>query len=139
MAMSCFKALSVSLVIGTSVLCIASSAGAQESLEKGKTPAQLYATDCAICHKSPQSVTRAPGLFGLEGFLREHYTTGRESAARIAGYLNSLERSQARLRRGQPAIRTSQGKSFEPTPRESTERGLRPPADIPRPPANTRP
>jgi hypothetical protein len=56
-------------------------------LDKGKTAAQLYATDCAICHKSPQSITQAPGLFGLESFLREHYTASRESAASIAAYL----------------------------------------------------
>ena len=27
---------------------------AQENLDFGKTPAQLFASDCAICHKSPQ-------------------------------------------------------------------------------------
>ncbi len=26
---------------------------AQENLDSGKTPAQLYASDCAVCHKSP--------------------------------------------------------------------------------------
>jgi len=26
---------------------------AQENLDFGKSPAQLYASDCAVCHKSP--------------------------------------------------------------------------------------
>ena len=137
--MSDLRMLSVPLVIGALALCIASSAEAQENFDKGKTAAQLYATDCAICHKSPQSITQAPGLFGLESFLREHYTASRESAASIAAYLKRLEKPSAGLRRGQAAMRTSQRKSSEPVLRESDERGLRPPANIPRPPANIRP
>ena len=137
--MSHRRMLSVLLVIGSLALFIASSAGAQENLDRGKTAAQLYATDCAICHKSPQSITTAPGLFGLESFLREHYTASRESAASIAAYLKGMEKPSARLRRGQAAIRMRQRKSSEPVPGESNERGLRPPANIPRPSANIRP
>lgn len=137
--MSHFRMLSLPLVIGSLAFCIASSAGAQENLDKGKTAAQLYATDCAICHKSPQSITQAPGLFGLERFLREHYAASRESAASIAAYLKGLEKPPAGLRRGQAATRASQRKSSEPVLRESKEHGLRPPANIPRPPANIRP
>ena len=65
---------SMLLLIGSLALCIASQARAQTNLENGKTGAQLYADDCAICHKSPQSVPKATGIFGLESFLREHYT-----------------------------------------------------------------
>lgn len=137
--MSHFRMLSLPLVIGSLAFCIASSAGAQENLDKGKTAAQLYATDCAICHKSPQSITQAPGLFGLESFLRERYAASRESAASIAAYLKGLEKPPAGLRRGQAATRASQRKSSEPVLRESKEHGLRPPANIPRPPANIRP
>lgn len=93
--MSHFRMLSVPLVIGSLAFCIASSAGAQENLDKGKTAAQLYATDCAICHKSPQSITQAPGLFGLESFLREHYTASRETATAIANYLKSMDTGPA--------------------------------------------
>jgi len=131
--------LSVPLVIGALALFIASSAGAQENLDKGKTAAQLYAADCAICHKSPQSVTQTPGLFGLESFLREHYTASRESAARIAAYLSGLQKARARFGRGQAAGRISQMKSSASLPEKLKERGLRPPADIPRPSANVRP
>ncbi len=49
------------------LMIIAFRAGAQEDLEKGKSGAQIFATDCAICHKTPQAVIKggAPG----EGFL----------------------------------------------------------------------
>lgn len=63
---------------------------AQENLDFGKSPAQLYASDCAICHKSPQGLAaKSGGISGLEGFLREHYTASRESAAIIANYLRA--------------------------------------------------
>src|SRR5512140_3146229 len=63
---------------------------AQENLAFGKSPAQLFASDCAICHKSPQGLAaKSGGIGGLEGFLREHYTASRESAAAIAGYLRA--------------------------------------------------
>ena len=131
--------LSVPLVVVCLVLCLPSSIGAQENLDKGKTGAQLYASDCAICHKSPRSVTQSPGIFGLESFLREHYTASRESAAKIAAYLNGFGKASVRVRQSPGAGPASQKKSFDPVPRESNERGLRPPANIPRPPANIRP
>jgi hypothetical protein len=64
-------------------------AWAQEDLNRGKTPAQLFASDCADCHRSPRGlVKRDPG--SLTGFLRVHYTANRESAAAIAAFLISL-------------------------------------------------
>jgi hypothetical protein len=66
---------------------------AQENVEAGKTPAQLYASDCAICHKSPQGLSKAGGLFGLQSFLREHYTASRETATVIANYLKAIDKA----------------------------------------------
>lgn len=72
-------------------LVVAAPAGAQENLDSGKTGAQLYAADCAICHKNPQTLNKSGGgVFGLSGFLREHYTASKESAASIAAYLQSV-------------------------------------------------
>jgi hypothetical protein len=64
-------------------------ASAQENLDQGKTAAQLFASDCAICHKSPNGLGKAGGLFGLDSFLRLHYTASRESAAVLAKYLQA--------------------------------------------------
>jgi hypothetical protein len=76
------------LAIGSLALCVASSAGAQETLERGKT---LYASYCVTCHESPQRVTTSPGGVDLENFLREHYPATAESTAAIAAYLKGLE------------------------------------------------
>jgi hypothetical protein len=83
----------IRLAIGVLGLCIAVSAGAQENLDVGKSPAQLFASDCAICHKSPQGLAKAGGLFGVQNFLREHYTASRESAGAIAAYLEQVDRA----------------------------------------------
>lgn len=70
-----------------------------------KPAAQLFASDCtgAGCHKSPQGLAKNQGI-GLAGFLREHYTNSRESAAAIAAYLTKLpgapEAKEARKPRG---------------------------------------
>jgi hypothetical protein len=65
-------------------------AWAQEDLNRGKTPAQLFASDCAACHRNPRGLAkRSPA--SLAAFLRVHYTASRESAAAIAAYLISLE------------------------------------------------
>ena len=85
----------IPLAVASLALCVASSAGAQENLDKNKTGAQLYASICADCHKSPQSVTTAPGIFGLESFLREHYTASKEAAAAVAGYLRAMDTGPA--------------------------------------------
>ena len=77
------------LAIGSLALCVASPAGAQETLERGKT---LYASYCVTCHESPQSVTTSPGGVDLEKFLLEHYPATPESAAAIAAYLKGLKR-----------------------------------------------
>ncbi len=73
-------------------LAVAGTAHAQDNFDAGKTGAQLFAADCAICHKSAQSINRNVGgpFGGLESFLREHYTASREAAAAITAYLNSV-------------------------------------------------
>ena len=96
----------VRLLIGMWALCLAAGAGAQESLDRGKSPVQLFASDCALCHKSPQGLVKSGG-FGLENFLREHYTASRESASAIAGYLRSVASGPAAP--GRASKRTAKG------------------------------
>ena len=76
-------------------LCVAGAAGAQENLDQGKSPAQLFASDCAICHKSPRGLARSGGLLGLDSFLRAHYTASKETATAIANYLKSMDSGPA--------------------------------------------
>ena len=81
-------------------LFIAGQACAQEDLDSGKTPAQLYASNCAICHKTPHGLSKAGGPFGLQGFLREHYTASRQAAAAIAAYVDAVDRGAPPVERG---------------------------------------
>ncbi|MFY9818185.1 MAG: hypothetical protein WAK36_16050, partial [Pseudolabrys sp.] len=79
------------MAVVISAAAAVNGAEAQETLGRGKTPAQTFASDCAVCHKSPQGLAKsASGLIGVEGFLREHYTSSRESAAALANYLRSV-------------------------------------------------
>ena len=90
-------------------LVVAVPAGAQENLDLNKTPAQMFASDCVICHKSPQGLAKAGGILGLESFLRQHYTASRESAAAIAAYLQSMDRGPAAPATGRAIKRTPKG------------------------------
>lgn len=108
---------------------IAGLAKAQGDLDQGKTAAQLYASACAACHKSPQSVSNTKWFFGLESFLREHYTSSPESAAILAVYLKKQAKMSAEPQRGRAARHMSQVSS--PTVNEFGEEIPRPPSDIP--------
>ena len=121
----------VRLTISSLALCVASSAGAQGNLDQGKTAAQLYASACATCHESPQSVSTTKRFFGLETFLREHYTSSSESAAILAAYLKGQQKSSADAQRNLGVRQMSQVKPSEPTPSGFEEDIPRPPADIP--------
>jgi hypothetical protein len=81
--------------LGALALFMAAPAVAQENIDAGKSPAQLYAQNCAICHKTPHGLTKAVGPYGLQNFLREHYSASRESAAAIARYLASIDHGPA--------------------------------------------
>jgi hypothetical protein len=82
-------------------------ARAQENLDAGKTSAQLYAADCAICHKTPQGLNKGGGILGLSEFLREHYTASREAASAIAAYVQSIDKGPAAAKK--PGKRTAKG------------------------------
>ncbi len=99
----------VGLAMAVLALCLAGPAGAMENLDSGKTGAQLFASDCALCHKNPGSLAKAGGIFGLSSFLREHYTASSQSADAIAAYLESVARAQPQGRRPASAKRRVKG------------------------------
>jgi len=121
----------VRLAFGFLALAVADSAEAQGDLDQGKSAVQLFASACATCHKSPQSVSETKWFFGLESFLREHYTSSRESAAILAGYLKGQQKLSADSQRGHIVRHISEAKPLEPTPTDFGEDIQRPPADIP--------
>ena len=93
------------IVSGIVLAFLVAGAGAQESLDRGKTPAQLFASQCSACHKSPRGLAKSGGLFGLDGFLREHYMTSRETAAAMSRYLRGLDSGPAPARASKRAAR----------------------------------
>jgi cytochrome c553 len=89
---------------GALLVLAGTAAWAQENLEQGKSGAQLFATDCAICHKSPQTLVKDG--YPTEGFLRVHYASSREMAAAVSAYLRGIARpeaGEARTKRGKHA------------------------------------
>jgi hypothetical protein len=107
------------VLVGILAALYGTPVGAQENLYANKTPAQIFASDCAICHKSPQGLSKAGGMFGLgmESFLREHYTASRESAAALARYIQAMDSGPAA-----PAKSTKRaGSGAKPSAKKSSD------------------
>ncbi|MFA6267275.1 MAG: hypothetical protein WC670_16345 [Pseudolabrys sp.] len=105
------------MALGVALLAATVPAGAQENLDQGKTAQQLFASDCAICHKSPQGLAKSGGIFGLQGFLREHYTVSRESAAMLSKYLEAAgEAPPEAAKRSNRAAKPADGKKSDSKP-----------------------
>lgn len=58
-------------------------------LNDGKTPQQMFASDCAVCHQKPNGLAKGRNAGQLSGFLRQHYTTGTQQAGMLAAFLTS--------------------------------------------------
>jgi hypothetical protein len=111
------KALSI-FVLGFAISC--ASAAAQD-LTAGKTPAQLFRSDCAECHRSPGSVAGARDVHALAAFLREHYTSKSQTADALAAYVSSFAGTGAAVRnRGTGVAAPASG---EPPPARRRNRG----------------
>src|SRR5262249_58744767 len=78
----------IRLATAVGIVGLIGGAGAQESLGRGKSPAQLFASGCSACHKSPQGLAKAGGFFGLGSFLRSPYTSSRGNST---GRTNSVK------------------------------------------------
>src|SRR5262245_5412826 len=84
----------VTLLIG----CLsASRAPAQENLDAGKTPSQIFAGTCNACHKSPRGLLKTVPPSSLSSFLRQHYTTSPAMAGTLASFLVSNGATDTRL------------------------------------------
>lgn len=77
------------VVLGSAMVCASASALAQD-FTAGKTAAQLFSSDCAECHHSPNGLARNRDVRMLASFLREHYTTKSETAGALAVYVSGF-------------------------------------------------
>jgi hypothetical protein len=64
-------------------------AHAQVNIDQDKTPAHIYASDCAVCHKSIRGLANGRGRTALTSYLAEHYTSSDSEAAALAAYVLS--------------------------------------------------
>src|SRR5262245_1148712 len=89
------------LILATVLLLICALAPghllAQENLDAGKTPSQLFAGTCNACHKSPRGLLKTVSPSSLPGFLRQHYTTSPNMAGVLASYLVSNGATDTRM------------------------------------------
>ena len=90
------RALSLATVMFVVGWCTAGQVEAQENLDAGKSPSQIFGGTCAACHKSPRGLLRTVPPGSLTGFLRQHYTTSSEMAGVLASYLISNGASNTR-------------------------------------------
>jgi mono/diheme cytochrome c family protein len=80
----------IALVSVVALTMMASPALAQTNIDQGKSPAELFANDCAACHKTTRGLANGRSTLTLSIFLREHYTASSDQAASLAAYvLNS--------------------------------------------------
>ena len=82
--MSRFRHLAPGMIIGSSVL-LGVPCHAQGNLDAGRSPAQIFADSCGVCHRDARELRRSNA-----NFLRQHYMSGSEEAAKMAGYLARL-------------------------------------------------
>jgi len=78
---------SLAAAIGLVALFVPAAAVAQTNLDQGKSASQIFASDCAECHKGARGLAKGRNGVALTDFLREHYTTSREQAAALAAYV----------------------------------------------------
>jgi hypothetical protein len=84
--------LSRALILATVLLSICTLPGralAQENLDAGKSPSQIFAGTCNACHKSPRGLLKTVSPSSLPSFLRQHYTTSSNMAGVLSSYLVS--------------------------------------------------
>jgi hypothetical protein len=107
-------------IVGVGVLfALASLPARGQDFTAGKTPAQLFSSDCAECHRTPNGLAKKLDVKTLSSFLREHYTTKPETAGALAGYVAGFAGS------GPPDVRNRAGAGPAPPGVAAGERGDR--------------
>jgi hypothetical protein len=107
----------LTVIAGLAGLC---GVAVAQDFSAGKTAAQLFASDCSACHKSPAGLAKGQSAGSLASFLREHYTTKPESASALAAYVAGAGPGNARV---SPQASITGAKPEEkpaPKPRQAT-------------------
>jgi hypothetical protein len=107
--------------LGLAMALAPAAALAQVNIDQDKSPAQIYAGDCAACHKSIRGLANGRGAGALAGFLTEHYTASAKEAAVVAAYVLASGGAVGRAvpARGQPEGDGSHAAAEPPKSREA--------------------
>lgn len=95
------------ITLSGAIVLLAASAGevrAQLDLNAGKSGAQMFASNCAACHRSPAGLARGRNPRSVANFLLQHYTARPENAGAIASYLASVRGSAPARRANDPTV-----------------------------------
>jgi hypothetical protein len=114
----------VAPAIGLFIGLVPAMAQAQTNIDQGKSPAEIFANDCATCHKSARGLAHGRGSSGLASFLVEHYTASKDQAAALAAYVMGAGGGEAAPARGpKPGATPDRNRaSAEPPPSRPAEK-----------------
>ncbi|MFZ3358585.1 MAG: hypothetical protein WCA56_01445 [Xanthobacteraceae bacterium] len=77
----------IGLIVGLTATFFPGLASAQVNIDQGKSPAEIYSSDCATCHKTMRGLAAGKNSLMLSSFLREHYTASSDQASALAAYV----------------------------------------------------
>ena len=125
----------VAPAIGLFMALLPAMAQAQTNIDQGKSPAEIFANDCATCHKSARGLANGRGSSGLASFLVEHYTASKDQAAALAAYVMGAGGGEAAPARGpKPGAPPDRNRaSAEPAPSRPGEKPDQAPSAAGRP------
>jgi hypothetical protein len=113
----------VAPAIGLLIVLAPAMAQAQTNIDQGKSPAEIFANDCATCHKSARGLANGRGSSGLASFLVEHYTASKDQAAALAAYVMGAGGGEAAPRGPKPGATPDRNRaSAEPPPSRPAEK-----------------
>jgi hypothetical protein len=126
--------------IGLCLGLIPALAEAQTSIDSGKTPAEIFAIDCATCHKGARGLAHGKTSSELASFLVEHYTSSRDQAAALAAYVMGAGGGDAvSAQRGPKPTDTKPADANKPQPPGRTAKPTGKPEETPAPTAKLKP
>lgn len=103
------------------IVALAGSVSARaQNLDKGKSGPKLFADSCATCHRSARGLAKGRFRLTLYMFLKDHYSTGSDTAWELASYLASLDDAP----RGRPSVKPKKAPS-------ASHSALKPPMPVP--------
>jgi hypothetical protein len=105
---------------------LAVSARAQTNIDEGKTPAQMFASDCGVCHKAVRGLANGRNNPALTSFLDEHYTSNRKQAAALAAYVLAAPKGDPTADARPPKPGSERGRARIEDPKPGSHQARRP-------------